>query len=64
MKYAAKNGKIFQLWFHPHDIGKDIDKNFEYLEEIIKYYLFLNEKYGFESANFDGVKKYIENEGH
>lgn len=63
MKYAAKNGKIFHLWFHPHDIGRDIDKNFEYLKEIVNYYQFLNKKYHFESKNFREIKNLC-NETH
>lgn len=56
MTFAAKNGKIFQLWFHPHDIGKDIDKNFEYLEEIFKHFQYLNKKYNFQSKNLEEIK--------
>ncbi len=62
MKYAAKNGKIFHLWFHPHDIGINIDKNFEYLEELIRYYSELHKKFGFESMNFQDIKNYVKNE--
>ncbi|SDE21568.1 polysaccharide deacetylase family protein [Riemerella columbipharyngis] len=51
MKYAAKNGKIFHLWFHPHDIGINQDENFKYLEIIFEYYLELKHKYNFESKN-------------
>ncbi len=57
MSFAAKNGKIFHLWFHPHDIGKDIDKNFEYLEKIMQHYQKLQKKYQFKSLNFEGIKQ-------
>ncbi|PIE50579.1 MAG: hypothetical protein CSA38_02080 [Flavobacteriales bacterium] len=60
MTYAAKNGKIFQLWFHPHDIGSDIDKNFEYLDTIFEHYQYLKEKYRFKSLNFKEIKDYID----
>ncbi len=60
MSYAARNGKIFHLWFHPHDIGADIDKNFEYLEKIMLHYQYLHRKYEFQSLNFAEIKNQID----
>ncbi len=57
MTSAAKQGKIFQLWFHPHDIGADIEKNFEYLEKIMNHYQVLKSQYGFESLHFTEIKE-------
>lgn len=51
MKYAAKNGKTFHLWWHPHNFGKHTDKMISQLENILEYYLFLKEKYGMKSLN-------------
>lgn len=60
MTYAAKNGKIFHLWFHPHDIGLDIDMNFKYLEIIINHYQYLNKKFNMESVNFAEIKERVD----
>ena len=49
MKHAAKNGLLYHLWWHPHNFGANTEENFKTLEEILKYYEFLNKKYGFES---------------
>lgn len=57
MRFAAKKGKIFHLWFHPHDIGIDQDKNFEILEEVLQFYQKLNAKYGMKAANMAEVVK-------
>lgn len=51
MKTAAKQGKIFHLWFHPHNFGKNQAENLQNLEEILIYYLCLKEQYAFESLN-------------
>ena len=51
MKHAAKTGKVFHMWWHPHNIGTNQDINFNQLESLFKYYLFLKEKYGFLSCN-------------
>ena len=50
MKYAAKNKELFHLWWHPHNFGADMDKNFENLEHIFKAYVDLKESHNFESA--------------
>jgi len=51
MKYAAQHHLIFHLWWHPHNFGLNTAKNMENLSEILDYYLYLKEKYGFQSLN-------------
>ena len=55
MTYAAENGRLFHLWWHPHDFGLNTDKNLANLKEILEHYEFLNQKYGFESKNIGEV---------
>lgn len=49
MEHAAKYRKIYHLWWHPHNFGKNIDENLNFLLKILQHYTFLNKKYGFES---------------
>ncbi|MGI6144496.1 MAG: polysaccharide deacetylase family protein [Peptococcia bacterium] len=51
MKHAAKHHLLFHLWWHPHNFGLNTEKNMENLQEILDYYLYLHQKYGFQSAN-------------
>lgn len=51
MRYAAKNGKTFHLWWHPHNFGKYTDKMINQLEDILDYYSFLEDRYGMKSFN-------------
>lgn len=51
MLYAAKNNKLFHIWWHPHNFGTNTEKNLEILEEILKYYKKLEEEYGMQSKN-------------
>ena len=51
MLYAAKNNLNFHLWWHPHNFGINIEKNIQNLISIMKYYSFLNKKYGLQSKN-------------
>ena len=55
IEFAAKNGKIFHLWFHPHDIGINQDINFGLLDEILAHYKKMAEKYGMKSMNMKEV---------
>ena len=59
MTRAARGGYCFHLWFHPHNIGTNVTYNIESLEEILKHYQILNQKYGFESL---AMGEYVENE--
>ncbi|MCF8009651.1 MAG: polysaccharide deacetylase family protein [Halanaerobiales bacterium] len=57
MSYAAKNNRIFHLWWHPHNFGTYTKNNLQFLNKILKHYLFLKEKYGFESVNMMEIVK-------
>lgn len=49
MRYAAMHGKVFHLWWHPHNFGKDLKENLKNLNEVLKYFQKLNRVYGFQS---------------
>lgn len=55
MLFAAKNNKNYQIYWHPHNFGKNLDKNIENLSEIINYYHVLNKKYGMISSNISEI---------
>lgn len=59
MTYAAKHGKLFHLWFHPHNIGINTEKNLILLDKIMQHYQKLNEEYGFESLTMTELAKNI-----
>jgi peptidoglycan/xylan/chitin deacetylase (PgdA/CDA1 family) len=51
IKFAAKHGFIYHLWWHPHNFGKFMDENFDFLEQILKFYRQLNLEEKIESQN-------------
>lgn len=51
MTFAAKNNRIYHLWWHPHNFGNALNENLEDLEIILSHYKDLNLKYGFESKS-------------
>jgi len=51
MTEAAKNGKNFHLWWHPHNFGVDQEENMAILKEVLDHFDVLKEKYGMLSLN-------------
>lgn len=60
LKYAAKNGEFYHLWWHPHNMGKNTDESFEMLERILKEYVKLKEKYDFTSYSMSDLVEKLE----
>jgi peptidoglycan/xylan/chitin deacetylase (PgdA/CDA1 family) len=55
MSYAAKKGRVFHLWWHPHNFSENLEKNLKQLEEIIQHFMFLKAKHGMKSMNMKDV---------
>ena len=49
IKHAAQKGKLYHIWWHPHNFGSDIDKNMKNLETVLKCYAECHAKYGMQS---------------
>ena len=61
MRRAAKRRECFHLWFHPHNVANNIDRNFATLERIFEYYAALNTKYGFQSVTMEECAEVAKN---
>ena len=48
---AAKTNGVFHLWWHPHNFGQCTEANLKNLEELLKYYQTLSQKYGMRSLS-------------
>lgn len=53
MTYAAKNNKLYHLWWHPHNFGKNLEKNMSNLNSILLHFQYLNRKYNFSSCSMN-----------
>jgi hypothetical protein len=51
MTFAAKNKRLYHLWWHPHNFGANLEKNLDNLELVLKHYAKLNRRYEFASMN-------------
>lgn len=56
---AAKENEIYHLWWHPHNFGKDIEENLQFLEEILKHVDYLKGKYNFQSLHIRDVVQLV-----
>jgi peptidoglycan/xylan/chitin deacetylase (PgdA/CDA1 family) len=43
---AAKHNLVFHLWWHPHDFGRNLDKNLGFLRKILCHFSLLQRRYG------------------
>lgn len=51
--YAAQNGEMYHLWWHPHNFGANIKENLQFLERILKVYRDCHTKYGMQSLTMN-----------
>jgi hypothetical protein len=52
---AAKTGRNYHLWWHPHNMGRNQEANFIQLGAIVSLYRDLNDRYGMESRNMTDI---------
>ena len=63
LKKTAQSGKIFHLWWHPHNFSKNTENNLAQLEELFIYYKELSKKYGMKSANMHDIAELVLSKG-
>ena len=55
MTYAAQNGELFHLWWHPHNFGVNTKENIAFLTKILKHYKLLEKQFGMKSLTMNEV---------
>lgn len=60
MKHAARNGRVFHLWWHPHNFGVCLPENLRVLERILEHHQGLEERYGMQSRNMGELCAQVE----
>jgi peptidoglycan/xylan/chitin deacetylase (PgdA/CDA1 family) len=51
IRTAAKNRGIFHLWWHPHNFGKNIGENIEFLRSVLKVFAEQRQVHGMQSLS-------------
>jgi hypothetical protein len=59
---AAKENKIYHLWWHPHNFGIYQEENLNFLRKILEHVSKCRENYGMQSLGMLDVVKKLENE--
>lgn len=49
MTDAARDGRGFHLWWHPHNFGADVETSMALLEQLIEHFRHLSDRYGMVS---------------
>ena len=62
MSAAAREGKIFHLWWHPHNFGSNQAENLANLEKLLKHFKELNLKYGMASLTMSEISNLVKGE--
>ena len=55
LDYAAREGLVYHLWWHPHNFGINLAENLKFLTKILEYYQRLNKKHGMRSLNMEKI---------
>jgi peptidoglycan/xylan/chitin deacetylase (PgdA/CDA1 family) len=57
MNAAAENHGIYHLWLHPHNLGANIEANFEFVEQILKAFAACRSRFGMRSLSMHSVEQ-------
>ena len=55
LDYAAQEGLVYHLWWHPHNFGVNLTENLDFLQQILEHYQGLSKKYDMRSLNMGKV---------
>lgn len=61
IRYAAKNGELYHLWWHPHNFGSNLSENLKNLEDVLKEFSSCKERYGMESYTMSELTNLFNN---
>ncbi len=55
LAHAARRGRIYHLWWHPHNFGVHLDENLAVLRQILAAFAEARDRYGMVSLSMEGV---------
>lgn len=53
MRHAAREGRVFHLWWHPHNFAAHPERAFAFLDALLEEYGRLRDRYDFRSLTMD-----------
>ena len=61
LSHAARNGKLYHLWWHPHNFGANTNENFEFLEKILTHFDKCRTQYDMRSCSMKEAAELLMN---
>jgi peptidoglycan/xylan/chitin deacetylase (PgdA/CDA1 family) len=55
MDDAARRGRLYHLWWHPHNFGVHIERNLAFLDAVLNHFVRLRERHGMRSLTMGEV---------
>lgn len=62
--HAAKYGKLYHLWWHPHNFGDNMEENIANLDSILNCFVQCRGKYGMVSYTMSEIAEIIQNKNN
>lgn len=62
LRDAAANGRVYHLWWHPHNFGRNLAENMSFLSQLLGQFSELRTRYGMESVSMDELASERERE--
>lgn len=59
MDDAARQGRLFHLWWHPHNFGRHLKENMTFLRQIVAHFTTLERRYGMTSLNMGEIADWL-----
>jgi len=57
MESAARAGKCYHLWWHPHNFGAQLRENLAFLEAVLRHHVQLRDRYGVVSMTMGDMAR-------
>lgn len=53
LTHAATTGRVYHLWWHPHNFGGDLRENLSFLTQLLMHYSELRSRLGMQTVTMD-----------
>ena len=57
MTRAARDGRCYHLWWHPHNMGRNIEANLAQLDAVLSTFVELRDRFGMTSSNMSDMTR-------
>ena len=61
MRQAARHGRIFHLWWHPHNFGANTKENLDFLRSVLEVFATYRQTHGMRSLSMIEVAAQVTN---